>query len=161
MKYFFEYNWQIRNEWFELLKSVPTEEIHKERTGGLHSFTQTLFHIVVVEYYWLCDLQGKAIQDRAFQDYSDLNAIIQLSKDLHTEIADFVKNWNPDLEDKILDMNLEANNHIYCTYGEVMRHVIAHEIHHIGQLSVWARAIGIKPISANFIHRGIIIDNKE
>lgn len=32
-----------------------------------------------------------------------------------------------------------------------MRHMIAHEIHHIGQLSVWAREIGKKPVSANLI----------
>jgi len=41
------------------------------------------------------------------------------------------------------------------TYGEVMRHLIAHEIHHIGQLSVWAREIGKKPVTANLIGRGL------
>ena len=28
------------------------------------------------------------------------------------------------------------------SWGEVMQHVIAHEIHHMGQLSVWARELG-------------------
>lgn len=28
-----------------------------------------------------------------------------------------------------------------------MRHAIAHEIHHIGQLSIWARELGRKPVS--------------
>ncbi|GAA0596811.1 hypothetical protein GCM10009001_11170 [Virgibacillus siamensis] len=40
-------------------------------------------------------------------------------------------------------------------YGEIMRHVIAHEIHHIGQLSVWSREIGRKPVTANLIDRGL------
>lgn len=43
-------------------------------------------------------------------------------------------------------------------YGAVMRHVIAHEIHRIGQLSVWSREIGQKPVSANLIHRGLFDD---
>ena len=161
MKYLFEYNWQVRNEWFELLKSVPEEELYKKRIGGLQNIAHTLFHIIVVEYYWINDLQGKAFADRNFQDYVSLDQIIDLSEELHVDIAAFVHNWSAGMEDKILDLNLEESNRIYCTYGEVMRHVIAHEIHHMGQLSVWAREIGIKPVSANFIHRGIIIDNKE
>jgi uncharacterized damage-inducible protein DinB len=40
-------------------------------------------------------------------------------------------------------------------YGEVLRHVIVHEIHHIGQLSVWSREIGKKPVTANLIGRGL------
>lgn len=41
------------------------------------------------------------------------------------------------------------------TCGEVMRHVIAHEIHHIGQLSIWAREMDLKPVSANYIGRSL------
>lgn len=36
-----------------------------------------------------------------------------------------------------------------------MRHVIAHEIHHVGQLSVWAREMGRQPVTANLIGRGL------
>ncbi len=32
-----------------------------------------------------------------------------------------------------------------------MRHLIAHEIHHIGQLSIWSREMGIEPVSASLI----------
>ncbi|WP_276575678.1 DinB family protein, partial [Bacillus cereus group sp. BfR-BA-01524] len=35
---------------------------------------------------------------------------------------------------------------IECTHGEIIRHVIVHEIHHIGQLSIWAREIGKEPV---------------
>jgi uncharacterized damage-inducible protein DinB len=43
-------------------------------------------------------------------------------------------------------------------HGEVLRHVIAHEIHHVGQLSIWTKELGIKPVSANFIERGLMKD---
>ncbi len=39
--------------------------------------------------------------------------------------------------------------------GEVMRHVIAHEIHHKGQLSVWARELEKVPVNANLFGRGL------
>ncbi|PLR86418.1 hypothetical protein CVD25_07745 [Bacillus canaveralius] len=31
-------------------------------------------------------------------------------------------------------------------YKKVIQHVITHEIHHIGQLSIWSRELGIKPV---------------
>ena len=40
-------------------------------------------------------------------------------------------------------------------HGEIIRHTIAHEIHHIGQLSIWAREMGKAPVSANLIRRGL------
>ncbi|HDR5875335.1 TPA: damage-inducible protein DinB, partial [Bacillus anthracis] len=30
-----------------------------------------------------------------------------------------------------------------------------HEIHHIGQLSIWARELNLRPVSANLIGRGL------
>lgn len=42
------------------------------------------------------------------------------------------------------------------TWGEALRHVIVHEIHHVGHLSVWAREVGKKPASANLIGRGLM-----
>jgi uncharacterized damage-inducible protein DinB len=41
------------------------------------------------------------------------------------------------------------------TSGEIMRHVIVHEIHHFGQVSVWIREFGLEPVSENMIGRGI------
>ncbi|MBT2627223.1 hypothetical protein J7I81_18015 [Bacillus sp. ISL-32] len=37
--------------------------------------------------------------------------------------------------------------------ADILRHVMTHEIDHIGQLSVWARELGIPPVSANFFSR--------
>ena len=39
--------------------------------------------------------------------------------------------------------------------GRILRHLIAHEIHHIGQLSIWSREMGIKPVSASLIDRDL------
>ncbi|MPQ27207.1 hypothetical protein GA512_19800 [Bacillus paralicheniformis] len=37
--------------------------------------------------------------------------------------------------------------------GGVLRHLIAHEIHHIGQISVWAREMNRVPVSASYVGR--------
>lgn len=56
--------------------------------------------------------------------------------------------WSDEMEENILDD---------FTFGEIMRHVIAHEIHHIGQISIWTREIGYEPVSANLIGRKLNI----
>jgi len=40
--------------------------------------------------------------------------------------------------------------------GEILRHIIVHEIHHIGQLSSWSKEIGIPVVSSNFVGRDLI-----
>ncbi|SFB22860.1 DinB family protein [Lentibacillus halodurans] len=59
------------------------------------------------------------------------------------------------MESQTLSETDSSGETINFRYGEIMRHVIAHEIHHIGQLSVWACEIGKKPVNANLIGRGL------
>jgi uncharacterized damage-inducible protein DinB len=160
MKYFFKYNWQIREEWFELCKTVSEEELYAERIGGVKSFARTFYHIIKVEYDWICDLKEKPIWERDFDNFQNFKDIVLLSKKLRVEIEEFIHQWNSEMENKILEIDFGGGNGIFCTYGEAMRHLIAHEIHHIGQLSIWAKEIGLEPVNVNLIHRGIFIDNK-
>lgn len=39
--------------------------------------------------------------------------------------------------------------------GEILRHILVHEIHHIGQLSLWSKELGIQVVSSNFIGRDL------
>ncbi|SPF54671.1 conserved hypothetical protein [Candidatus Desulfosporosinus infrequens] len=41
-------------------------------------------------------------------------------------------------------------------YGEVLRNLAVHKIHHIGQLSIWAREHRYEPVSANLVGMGLL-----
>ncbi|MFC4099398.1 DinB family protein [Paenibacillus xanthanilyticus] len=152
----FEYNWQVRNEWFEWCETVSMEELMKPRTGGIGYILPTLYHIVAVEYGWICaGILQKEIHIPPFEEIMSVRQIKAFSDRCHAELAPFVRQWHEGLEDLVMiDVTDEGVEEAH-QYGEVMRHVIAHEIHHIGQLSVWSREIGKKPVSANFIGRGL------
>ncbi|MCM3749917.1 DinB family protein [Paenibacillus pasadenensis] len=156
MQKLFQYNWQVRQDWFDWCRSVPEEELLKKRTGGVGAILPTLFHIVDVEYNWLCELDGRTdFFNDSYEGYATLQKVEALSERLHESVQAFVSSWSDELESKILqttDSNGEAETFLY---GEVMRHVIAHEIHHIGQLSVWSRELDQKPVTANLIRRGL------
>lgn len=147
MRMLFRYNWQVRDDWFSWCESLPEEELLKQRVGGVGSVLKTLFHIVDVEQAWILQgLQSKPEFHYRYEDFQSLAAIRSLSDSCRPRVWDFVKAWSYDLENNKLDN---------FTYGEVIRHVIVHEIHHVGQLSVWAREMGQKPVTANLIGRGL------
>lgn len=151
MKKFFEYNWQVRDEWFEWCKNLSEEELLKERIGGLGNILYTLFHIIDVEYSWIRGIQGKEDLVLEFKNYQSIDRLKSLSDSLREEIKEFlVKDFNRLDEHVTVPWDDEQ-----FSKEEIIHHVIAHEIHHIGQLSVWAREAGLQPVSANYIRRGL------
>lgn len=155
MKMMFEYNWQVREEWYEWCKNVPEEELLKVRTGGVGGILQTLFHIVDVEWSWIQEIQGLPDFQENFEEYRSLERVRQLDESYREEVRPFIESWDGSLEKRIHLDRLRDGTEFRLTWGEILRHVIAHEIHHAGQLSVWAREIGVIPVSANLIRRGL------
>lgn len=152
MKKLFYYNWQVREEWFQWCKLFSSEQLLEKRTGGFGNILHTLLHIVVVEYDWIQDLIGGEVLTIKREEFNTLEDVIQLHQKLHQEVRDFVEGWTDEMGEKTLILVEEGES---FNYEEVMHHIIAHEIHHIGQLSVWARELGIAPVTANLIRRGL------
>jgi uncharacterized damage-inducible protein DinB len=152
---FFRYNWIVREEWYRWCEELSEDDLLRYRTGGVGSILHTLFHIVDVEWSWIRLLQGKTDFEESFDGYKSLNQVRKLDAEFRTEVENFVNNWDWSMENQLYYDTLPDGRIVTDTWGEVIRHVIAHEIHHIGQLSIWAREVGKKPISANLIGRGL------
>ncbi|MEH7237512.1 DinB family protein [Bacillus sp. JJ1562] len=155
MQMFFGYNWKVREDWYRWCEELSEEELLQNRTGGIGSILHTLFHIVDVEWSWIRVMQDKPDFQESFDDYNSLNKVRELDAKLHLEVESFVKNWDDSMENRLFYDTLPDGKIVTDTWGEIMRHIIAHEIHHIGQLSIWSREIGKKPVSANVIGRGL------
>jgi len=147
---FFEYNWQVRDEWFVWCNPLSNEELTKDQTGGVGSILYTLFHIIDVEYSWLRGIQGKEDVVIQFADYNTLDKVKSLSDTLRKEIAEFLKSDLDELKKEIVSAPWDEDTY---TVDEILHHIITHEIHHMGQLSVWARELELCPVPANFIGR--------
>ncbi|MBS4177022.1 DinB family protein [Lederbergia citrea] len=156
MQTMFLYNWKVREDWYRWCEEINEDELLLVRTGGVGGILHTLFHIIDVEWSWIRILQGKPDFEESFDGYKSLNQVRALDDKFHEEVEEFVRNWDDDMELNVIEETMPDGRIVIDTWGEVMRHVIAHEIHHIGQLSVWAREIGKKPVSANLIGRGLV-----
>ncbi|WP_096186378.1 DinB family protein [Evansella halocellulosilytica] len=164
----FQYNWQVRDDWFTWCDDIADEELLKKRIGGFGSILHTMFHIVDVEYMWILALQGESVPvEPSFEDYTSLQKLKELSKQCRSKVEPFLISWTNEMESRVLSesdfngepVSLRQEGYRRCVtssqHGEIMRHVMVHEIHHIGQLSVWAREIGKEPVSANLRGRGL------
>jgi uncharacterized damage-inducible protein DinB len=152
----FRYNWMVREDWYRWCEDVTEEELLSIRTGGVGGILHTLFHIIDVEWSWIRFMQGKSDFQESFEGYRSLERVRELDVAFRPEVETFVFAWDESMENRLFYEALPDGSKETYAWGEVMRHVIAHEIHHVGQLSIWAREIGKKPISANLIGRGLI-----
>jgi uncharacterized damage-inducible protein DinB len=152
----FRYNWIVRDEWFELCKQIPNKELLHKRVGGTGSILYTFFHIIDVEYSWIRGIQGKPDIQVQFEDYESLQQVKQLSDSWRNETHEFLNTWTSEFEKEVVTVPWTDEHY---TKGEILRHVIAHEIHHMGQLSIWIREFGLQPVSANVIGRGLFKNN--
>ncbi|MBD0381436.1 DinB family protein [Paenibacillus sedimenti] len=156
MKKMFRYNWVVREDWYRWCEEVPEEELLRTRNGGVNGILNTLFHIVDVEWSWIRSIQGKSDFQEGFDRYRSLDKVRKLEAEFRPEVEAFVNGWDESLENRLFNDLRPDGRMVTYTWGEVTRHVIAHEIHHVGQLSIWAREVGKKPVSANFIGRGLM-----
>jgi uncharacterized damage-inducible protein DinB len=152
----FRYNWMVREAWYGWCEDIPEEELLRNRMGGVGGILHTLFHIIDVEWSWIRSLQGKSDFQESFESYRSLEKVRKLDTAFRTEVEDFVRSWDVSMENRPLYDTKPDGSVVIDAWGEVMRHVIAHEIHHAGQLSIWAREVGKKPVSANVIGKGLI-----
>ncbi|MGE7841659.1 DinB family protein [Lysinibacillus sp. NPDC093712] len=149
---FFEYNWQVRDEWFDWCNQLTIKELLKVHNGGVGNILYTLFHIIDVEYSWIRGIQCKEDIVFQFTDYNTLEKVKSLSDKLRDEIAEFLNPNLGHLNEKLVSVSWDKDQY---TFDEILHHIITHEVHHIGQLSVWARELGLSPVSASFIGRNL------
>lgn len=147
----FAYNWQVRDEWFEWCRQVSHNELIIRRTGGAGSILYTLFHITEVEYSWIRGIQEKQDLTFDFADYHSLQKVRSLSDKLRSETTEFL-NQPVLFNDKLIKVDWEEGSY---TREDILHHIIVHEIHHIGQLSIWARELQLQPVSADFIGKDL------
>lgn len=152
----FLYNWQIREEWFEWCASLPKEELTKKRVGGMGSILHNLYHVMDCEQLWINQLQGTPVQVTDLNTITTLNEVKAFSARTQPETLQFLQSYPKDGTEQVLELKRKDGSIKLLPYEKVLRHISAHEIHHIGQLSVWSRDMGLKPVSSDLIFRELV-----
>ncbi|XXM71113.1 DinB family protein [Lysinibacillus sphaericus] len=149
----FSYNWQVREEWFEWCKALPEEELIKPRIGGMGCILHNLLHVINCERIWISQLSGSPSAPKEYHDSQTLEEMIDYSYRTKISTTNLLKIENAALNEKTLSIKTRKGNTYDFPFKKVLLHIVTHEVHHIGQLSVWAREIGKEPVSSDLIFR--------
>ena len=139
----FRYNWTMRARWFDWLQARPTELVTRQFAGGLHSFANNLTHIIGAETRWVERMRGQPATRDDFGPYQSLEAVRRLDAERRPAVRAFLAGLRP--ED--LPRRCEFHGRT-LSWQTVLLHAATHEVHHIGQLYVWAREAGVEPPSS-------------
>jgi uncharacterized damage-inducible protein DinB len=149
----FSYNWQVREDWLNWSQQISIEELTKKRTGGMGSILHNLFHVIDCEQIWVNQMNGTPVILKDINGISTLDEVIEFSNSTKLITQRYIQSWTPECEEKIFELTRRNGDTSRFTYGKIMRHIISHEIHHIGQVSVWSRELAIKPVSSDLLFR--------
>ncbi|TMW72883.1 DinB family protein [Alteribacter natronophilus] len=146
----FKYNWQVREDWFRWCEELPAEELTKRRNGGMNSILHNLFHVISCEEVWVCRMIGEPVPPRDMKAVKSLDEVKDYSEEIKLQTLSYFENYEPENQVEISRRNKAT---LIYSHGKVLSHIITHEVHHIGQISVWARDLGVKPVSTDLVFR--------
>ena len=101
-------------------------------------------------------MQGTPVIIKDINRISSLNDVRMFSDLTKSVTENFLKSHTSKGEDRILVIKSRNGTTKSFSYDKIITHIISHEIHHIGQLSVWSREIGLKPVSSDLLFRDLI-----
>ncbi|MGX9134981.1 DinB family protein [Rummeliibacillus sp. JY-2-4R] len=146
----FKYNWKVREEWIEWCEKIPHEELIKERTGGMKNFLHTLFHVIDCEQIWVNQMLGNPVNEKDMLTIRSLGEVKEYAKATRESTERFLTEFQYDLNKELI-----INQNLIFSYEKVLYHIITHEVHHIGQLSIWSRELGITPVNSDLLIKDI------
>jgi uncharacterized damage-inducible protein DinB len=152
----FLYNWQVRDDWFNWCKSIPQKELVTERNGGMGSILKNLVHVIDCELLWINHMLPEPQHYPEKDSISSLDEVIKYSDFTKKITEEFIYHLPDDYENKVITIKNNRGKTFSFTYGKIIRHIITHEIHHIGQLSIWSSELDLKPVSSDLIVRELI-----
>lgn len=145
----FDYNWQVRSDWFAWCADLSQEELVQKRHGGMQSFVHTLYHVIYCEHIWVSQLLGREIHVPAMEEVTTLQQVCTFEETTRKLTEEWFARED-EFQHAVLDLRGRTFSHV-----KVMLHIATHEVHHIGQMSVWAREIGKVPVNCDVLPRDI------
>ena len=136
----FRYNWAVRRRWFDWLEARPAELVTRPFAGGLHSFAANFTHIIGAENRWVQRMRGQPATADDFAPYQSLAAVRRLEAERRPAVEAFLAALRPADLEHAFDFHGKT-----ITWQTALLHAATHEVHHVGQLYVWAREAGEAP----------------
>jgi len=143
----------VREEWFKWCEEITYEELVKQRVGGMGSILHTLFHVIYCEQLWINQICGNPKNEQSIESIKNLQDIQEYSSIIKNSTSNYLNEYLKEKTEGSLFIILQNGETKEFPHKKILYHIITHEVHHIGQLSIWARELGKVPINSDLLIR--------
>lgn len=93
---------------------------------------------------------GKPVIEKDMSTIQSLSEVKKYAKETRESTERLLTEFQYDLQ-----RDLIINESLIFSYEKILDHIVTHEVHHIGQLTIWSRGLGITPVNSDLLIRDI------
>jgi uncharacterized damage-inducible protein DinB len=136
-------HWKVvRQGLLRVIESFEETDLNFKATPGGWPAGQIMIHIANAEEGWFQYVVTRELDHwpdhLSFQNYSDKTSIIQELSDVHSKTRSFISKLSEDDVNREIDTPWDDSLSLFW----IIWHVIEHEIHHRGELSLMLSMLG-------------------
>jgi uncharacterized damage-inducible protein DinB len=163
-KFFYDYLVRSRRNLFTFLRSLTDEAISKDVIPGerFHSIKDLVIHIPIIEDSWLHEdiLKDQPVWEvtsgfpkdfeKAYHPTDSLEWMLEYWLAVQNSTLAYLEKLEPEMLKAEIAMPRETGQEFFSV-GEVLWHVMQHEVRHTAQIMLLARQLGFDPPQLDLI----------
>ncbi len=127
---------------------LDREQLHAPRISFFPTIMKTLNHILTVDWYYIDALLGEGRGRRVFdpeEPFAELEPLAAAQRAADMKLLAFVERIEAEAR-LDLEVRLERRDHVQVeTAGDVLLHLLQHQIHHRGQVHAMLAGTPVPP----------------
>ncbi|MGR3765968.1 DinB family protein [Rossellomorea sp. NS-SX7] len=155
MQDLFFYNWEVRDEWMEWCKEVSDNKLIDIKSEDMQNIIKTLFHLIYNEQHWMSSIKEEPDLIQINKDFiPTIEEVLEYSRYTRPFVKAFIDKYqfmsNTNQKEDSTGFPYPLNNK--------MHQLVIQEVHHIGEISIWASNLGYAPVETDIIDNRILMD---
>jgi uncharacterized damage-inducible protein DinB len=161
---FYDYLVRSRRDLFTFLRSLPDETISRDVIPGkrFHSIKDLVIHIPIIEDSWLHEdiLKDQPVWEKTsgfpqnfeqeYHAHQSLEWMLEYWLSVQNSTLAYLEKLEPEMLKAEISMAQKTGQEIFSV-GDVLWHVMQHEVRHTAQIMLLARQLGFDPPQLDLI----------
>jgi uncharacterized damage-inducible protein DinB len=148
----YDYNSWANHRTLDACAPLTAEQFTRDLGSSFRSVRDTLVHICGAEWSWLERWHGRtptAIPGPA--DYPDFESVRRRWTEVERNLLDYVASLSQEDVQRVIAFKTLAGQPNTLPLGQCLQHLANHSTYHRGQITVFLRQLGAKPIGTDLI----------
>ena len=142
-----DYSDWANEEFFKIIREIPTHEVTKQRESFMNSVRNSLNHLLVIDKVWMSHMKREKHSFEHLQTilYENLDDLWDAKKEMNREIRDYVSGLSKDELEEVIDYELIGGNTGSLPRYMIITHLAIHGSFHRGVIADMFGQVPVRP----------------